>query len=182
MALFTRAQGTYHPNVNSHDSSPFVTVSMTNQTETPVSSNILSGDIDGQGATKNSPSPYILRIQSNRLHDDDSIYSAHEINKLLKHDLLDRVSEIGDNLAGIMFPDTAFGFLINDHFVENFYGSFLSNSGGLDSANFEDKMSTAIFLNRTIATIAHFLNTTGQVSLKPLHYFTTANSNKPLHS
>jgi hypothetical protein len=183
MALITRAQG-YPPDVDSCDSSPFVTVSMTNQTETRVSSSMLSGDrdFDGQtakGAAAKIPS-YTLRIQSNRFHDDDSIYSAHEIKKLLKQDLFNRVTEIGDNLAGVMFPDTAFGFPINDQFVENFYGSFLSDSGGLDSANFEDEISTAIYLNRTIATIAHFLNATGQVSLKPLRYFTAANSKKPL--
>ena len=97
-----------------------------------------------------------------------------EIKRLVKRDLLNRVTEIGENLAGIMFPDTAFGFPINDQFVQNFYGSFLSTCG-VDSANFDDEISTATFLNGMISTVAHFLDATGQVPLKHLRYFTAAN-------
>jgi hypothetical protein len=152
---------------------------MTDQTETPVSEssigpNLLSGDVDA------AKKVYTIRIQSNRFHDDDGSYSAHEINKLIKRDLSRRATEAAKDLPGIIFPDTAFGFPINDQFVQNFYGSFLSNFGVLDPTNFGDETKTATFLNRMISTIAHFLDATEKVSLKPLRYFTAANSNKPL--
>jgi hypothetical protein len=106
MGPFALAQGLHY------DSSPFVTVS-TNSTETPVSSlnSMLSEDIDEttKGAAKNAP--YTLQIQSKRFYDDDSAFSAHKIKKLLKHDLFDRITEIGVNLAGTMFPDSALDFL-----------------------------------------------------------------------
>lgn len=154
--------------VDSQDASPFVSVteSMTDQTETPVS-------ITTENAT------YALRIQSNRFHDDNTLYSSHQLKKLIKRDLSNRVAQIGADIAGIMFPDTAFGFPINDQFLHNFYESFLS-SEGFDPANFNDEERTAAFLNRMISTVAHFLDATKQVSFKPLRYFTSANSNIPL--
>ena len=124
MAPFTRAQASakgqhsYHEVDRQSDTSPFVTISMTDQTETTESSpNILSEDTNrtAEDATKNAP--YTIRIQSNRFHDDNSAYSSHEIKKLIRRDLFNRVTEVGENLAGIMFPDTAFGFPINDQFV-----------------------------------------------------------------
>lgn len=187
MPPLTRAR--YHDRADSQNNiSPLRSISMP---ETPVSessqaigSNLFSssGDFDDE-ITKpedGAKSVYPIRIQSFRLHDDKGDYSSHELKKLVRRDLMNRVTEIGESLAGTMFPDTAFGFPINDQFVENFYGSFLSNSGNLDPANLYNDANTATFLNRMISTIAYFLNATKQVSLKPLRYFTAANSNKPL--
>jgi len=166
-------------------SSPFVIVgnmgtpvlSGTPVSGTPASGTpVLSGDIDE--TTKGAP--YTLRIQSNRLFDDNSTYTATDIKKLLDRDLFNRVTEMGENLPGILFPDIAFGFSINDQFIDRFHGSFLSKQGNFDLANFKDEISTATFLNRTISTIAHFFHATGQIPLKPLRYFSAANSNKSL--
>jgi len=123
---------------------------------------------------------YQIRTQSSYFHDDDSAFSAHQLNQHLAHDLRDRVTQVGENLAGLIFPDVAFGFPINDQFVGNFYGSFISPGGILNPVNFNDDSSTAVFLNRMISTIAGYLDATKQVSLKPLRYFTAVHSAKPL--
>lgn len=142
-------------------SSPFVTVGTMGTpvlSGTPLSGTpVLSGDIDE--TTKGAR--YTLRIQSNHLFYDNSAYTASDIKKLLDRDLVNRVTEMGENLPGILFPDIAFGFSINDQFIDRFHGSFLSEEGNFDLANFNDEISTATFLNRTISTIAHFFDATG---------------------
>jgi hypothetical protein len=179
--MFSQAYGFDSPD----DNSPFVSVSVSSQTESPdqmqspvlsLNQNMISRDIRGMAKI----TPYTLRLQSNRFFDDRSAYSQDEIKKLLMRDLMDRITEANQSLAEFMFPDTVFGFPVNHHFLKNFYNSFLSASGALDPANFVDEESTAIFLNRTISTIAHFLDATKQVSLKPLRYFSAAYSNKPM--
>ena len=76
---------------------------MTVQTETTESSlNVLSEDTNrtAEDATKNAP--YTIWIQSNHFHDDNSAYSLLEIKKLIRRDLFNLVTEVGENLAGIV--------------------------------------------------------------------------------
>jgi protein kinase-like protein len=149
--------------------------------DTNESSISLSGDLERQMVNTNLlPCQYEIRTQSSYFHDDTTVFSAAQLIQLLKNDLTDRVTQVGDNIAGIMFPDSVFGFPINDQFMENFYGSFLTSGGILDPKNFYDDKTTAVFLNRMISTISHFLNATGQVSLKPLRYFSAVHSSQPL--
>ena len=123
---------------------------------------------------------YAVRIQSGRFHDDDSWVGAVEMNRLLTNDLVGRITEVGDGIAADLFPDEAFGFPINDQFVKNFCGSFISSGKLFDPDNFETEQKTAIFLNRMVATIAHFLKSTKKTSLVPLRYFTDAHSKIPV--
>jgi hypothetical protein len=150
----------------------------TNTDESNISLPTISGDF--QGFINLLPYQYEIRTQSSYLHDDGSVFEAHEINQLLEKDLTNRITQVGENLAGLMFPDVAFGFPINDQFVAEFHGTFISPGGILDQHNFNDDDSTAVFLNRMISTIAHFLDATNQISLKPLRYFTSINSTKAL--
>ena len=121
-----------------------------------------------------------IRTQSSYLHDDTSPFAAPKLNDLLKKDLHHRVTQSGESLAQSMFPDSAFGFPINNQFVENFYVTLLSSGGLLDQKNFTNDKTTSVYLNRMISTIAHFLDATKQVSLTPLRYFTALHSTKPL--
>ena len=157
-----------------HTSGP----SYSDRIDTNGSSISFSGDLERQMV--NTPCQYEIRTQSSYFHDDTTVFSAAQLVELLKNDLTNRVTQVGDNIAGIMFPDSVFGFPINDQFMENFYGSFLTSGGILDPKNFHDDKTTAVFLNRIISTISHFLNATGQVSLKPLRYFTAVHSSQPL--
>lgn len=190
MAPFTRGQAsqTRMARADSQDdASPFVSVSTTDQTETPdelqtpASADALSRDIYLAAKITTPNSPYTLRVQSCRFYDDQSPFFSQEIKDVIKRDLFNRVTEANEGLlAEIMFPDHAFGFPVNTLFIMNFYNSFLSDSGSLDPANFGDEESTVVFLNRTISTITHFLDATKQVSLKPLRYFSSAHSKKPM--
>ena len=152
----------------------------TNTNESNISLQTISGDIEGFNTTNLLPCQYAIRTQSSYLHDDRSVFEAHQINQLLANDLTNRVTQVGENLAGLLFPDIAFGFPINDQFVAEFHGSFISPGGILDQQNFHDDNSTAVFLNRMISTIGHFLDATNQTSLKPLRYFTSVSSTKAL--
>ena len=160
-------------------------ISMRNTNESNTFSYTVSGDGESRLANTTNLLPEAcqlsIRTQSSYLHDDGSVFEAQQLNQLLAKDLNNRITEVGENLAGVMFPDVAFSFPINDQFVENFYGSFISSGGILDENNFQDDHSTAVFLNRMISTIAHFLDATGQVSLKPLRYFSSVHSTKALH-
>jgi Fungal protein kinase len=173
-------QGQYHTNLDcQNNTSQFVIVS---GIDAP-SFNASSEDIETQMAKDTTPAlpcQYAIRTQSSYLHDDESTFHAHDINRLLAHDLTNRITQVGESIAGLMFPDSAFGFPINDQFVGNFYGSFVSPGGILDPQDFPNDSTTAVFLNRMISTIAHFLDATEQVSLKPLRYFTAVHSTKVL--
>ena len=187
MAYFTETQATG----SQDDSSPFLSLSLTgqtSQTDTPdqmqsqisLDQNMLSRDIRGMPAISQI-TPYTLRLQSNRFFDDLTPLTRAEIQNLLNRDLSNRVTEVSKSIAEFMFPDTAFGFPINYTFVKNFHSSFLSNAGEFDPLNFRcDEESIAVFLNRMISTMASFLDSTKQVSLKPLRYFTAAHSKTPL--
>jgi hypothetical protein len=156
-------------------------MSVRNTNESNISPYTISGDVERRMTnTPNLSSQFAIRTQSGYLHDDGSVFDAQRVNELLANDLTNRITRVGESIAGILFPDVAFGFPINDQFVGNFYGSFLSSGGILNSENFYDDKSTAVFLNRMISTIAHFLDATGQVSIKPLRYFTAIHSTKPL--
>lgn len=163
-------EGLYHLDTNSQNASPFVTVNNTNESERVKKTTL-------------QPLPhsqYTVRTQSSYFHDDESVFTAQDLDQHLVDDLASRVTMVGESLAGHIFPDTAFGFPINDQFVGNFYGSFLSPGGILDKQNIQDEKTTAVFLNRMISTIAHFLEATNQTSLKPLRYFTAIHSTKPV--
>jgi hypothetical protein len=186
MALFTQAQAQGYIIDNQDDISPFVSVGNTPdniQSPAPASAsslnlNMLSGEFAKDATPK---SPYVLRLQSNRLHDNRSSISSDELKLLLKRDLNDRLTEMKPNLlAESLFPDEAFGFPVNEKFIENFYNSFLTNAGDLNEANFQNEDYAATFLNRMISTITHFLNSTKKITFKPLRYFSSAYSSKPL--
>jgi hypothetical protein len=128
-----------------------------------------------------TPQPvYDMRTQSIRLHNDNSTINAVDINRLLERDLTGRITQVSENLAESLFPDEAFGFAINNQFLANFDGSFISAGGFLTPSNFSDESHTALFLNRMISTITLALHAMGQTSITPLRYFTAIHSNKPL--
>ena len=126
------------------------------------------------------PTNYILRAQSSRLHDDNAPLTCNQVDALLQRDVDDRIMEVGDGIAADLFPDDIFGFPINDQFVKNFCGSFISTGKLFDSSNFKSELLTATFLNRMVTTIAQFLHSTKKTSLKPLRYFTSIHSDKAL--
>jgi Fungal protein kinase len=133
--------------------------------------------------TESQSSQYQHRAQSSRFCDDKESYNVQEINKLLAQDLIGRKTLVGESIAGILFPDTAFGFPVNDQFIHNFVDLFLTGAGILPCGNFGSEKTTCIFLNRIIATITNFLHATGEPSLqhfKPLRYFTSIQSNTPI--
>jgi Fungal protein kinase len=163
------------------DISPFISVG--NQTDTPdnIQTPASVSAISSGGAVLGNL-PYALRIQSNHFYDDNSVHEADQIISLLQRDLFNRVTRVKEGLlVESMFPDEAFGFPINEKFVENFYNVFLNNYGSLDPTNFKSEKITEVFLNRMISTIADFLNATKQLpTFKPLRYFTSAYSDTPL--
>ena len=133
-------------------------------------------------ATESGTSKYEYRVQSSCFCDDED-YDVKEIDELLVRNLDGRITQVGERLAGTLFPDTAFGFPINDQFLSNFFGSFLSTAGLLDSTNFADDKTTCTFLNRMISTIDDFLQKTNEPDLKkfrPLRYFSALHSTKPV--
>lgn len=144
---------------------------------TPAASLAVS-DATGNGNTP--PTCFAFRIQSGRLHDDDSFLTILEMDHLLTSDLLGRITEVGDGIAAELFPDSAFGFPINDQLVKNFCGSFISSSKLIDPNNFKTEEETAIFLNRMTTTIAEFLRSTGKTSLVPLRYFSDRQASTPM--
>ena len=123
---------------------------------------------------------YQLCIQSIRFDDTIPISDGEELRKLLKHNLHSHVSLASENLAYKIFPDHAFGFSINDQFVENFHGIFLTTAGTFDQDHFASDEATAYFLNRVITTLACFLHEAGQGQIKPLRYFTVLHASKPI--
>ena len=132
-------------------------------------------------ATENTAHPnFAVRIQSGRFHDDESLVGADEMNRLLAIDLSRRITEVGDGIAADLFPDEAFGFPINDQFVKNFCGSFISSGKLFDPDNFKTDSETSVFLNRMVTTIALFLSSTRKTSLIPLRYFTAIQSRTPI--
>jgi protein kinase-like protein len=132
--------------------------------------------------TENTIQPnYVLRTQSSHLYDDNTLVDVSKVHGFLKCDLHDRIMEVGDGFAAELFPDEAFGFPINDHFVKNFCGTFISLGKLFDPSNFVDESGTATFLNRMITTIACFLDSTKKTTLKPLRYFSDRHANTPMH-
>jgi hypothetical protein len=93
-------------------------------------------------ASSVSSSNYVVRTQSTRYHDDESEFDPDELRKLLGRDLTGRTTEVGDGFAACQWPDDAFGFAINEQFVRNFIGSFLSPGALLDKANFRTDAET----------------------------------------
>ena len=134
----------------------------------------------GAATKKHIPTDFILRTQSSHFHDDNTILSVDDINRLLLRDVHDRIMEVGDGIAAELFPDETFGFPINDQFVKNFCGSIISTSKLFDSANFKNEVATATFLNRMITTVGKFLSSTKKTSLEPLRHFTSVHSTSPL--
>lgn len=149
------------------DSKPYMTVTSTDFEETPP-----IGD---------NPHPsYVSRIQSRRLHDDDSVIPSPELIQILASDLRNRVIQVSNYIVDALFPDEAFGFPITASFLRNFDSAFLAKDGCIDASNFSNEATTSMFLNRMITTIALFLQSTGQSILQPLRYFSSLQSQKPL--
>jgi Fungal protein kinase len=104
---------------------------------------------------------------------DDSIVNVPKLNTLLQHDVQDCIMEVGDGITGDLFPENTFSFPINDQFVKNLCGSFISTGKLFDTSNFKNEVMTALFLNQMVTTIAHFLCSMKKTLLKPLCYFTS---------
>jgi hypothetical protein len=140
---------TAHPNVLSSQSeqfsSPYVSVS---------------------GNKSELPAKYKYRVQSSRFCEDGDHYNEKEIDTLVLRNLDEHVTQVSEILAANLFPDTAFGFPINDQFLSNFFGSFLSSAGLLIPMNFATEKSTCVFLNQMIATIDAFLQATKEPDLE----------------
>jgi hypothetical protein len=121
---------TAHPNVFSSQSeqfsSPYVSVS---------------------GNESELPAKYEYHVQSSCFCEDDNHYDEKEIDTLVLRNPHERVTQVGEILAANLFSDTAFGFPINDQFLSNFFGSFLSSAGLFIPTNFATEKSTCVFLN-----------------------------------
>jgi Fungal protein kinase len=87
---------------------------------------------------------------------------------------------LGISITADLFPDEAFSFPINNQFVKNFCGSFITPGKLFDPENFTTASGTSIFLNQMITTIADFQRSTGMTSFVPLRYFTDAHSRTPM--
>ena len=72
------------------------------------------------------PTNYILWTQSSHLYNDTSVVGIPELNTLFQSDVQDCIMEVGDGIAANLFPDETFSFPINNQFVKNFCGSFIS--------------------------------------------------------
>jgi hypothetical protein len=161
-----RSDDDQSPSVPAHGkSTPFVVVANPEQVKTPL--------------CDNHPF-YATRIQSHRFHDDNSIIPSRDLYNLLERDLDRRVITVNSYIADTLFPDRAFGFPITASFVMNFTSAFVSPDASLNKANFSSETATTTFLNRIITTIAQFLKQSGQSKLRPLRYFTSVHSQKPL--
>jgi hypothetical protein len=57
---------------------------------------------------------YKYHVQSSRFCEDDDYYNDKEIDTLVLCNLDEHVTQVGEILAANLFPDTAFGFPIND--------------------------------------------------------------------
>jgi hypothetical protein len=112
---------------------------------------------------------YELRTQSNLVTDEIFDFRQHDINRLLVRDLAGRTMRASDAFVESLFPDTAFGFPINNEFMKTFRGSLLTANDEIDSGNFESESSTSNFLNTMVSTIASF-----KQHLIPLRYFSSA--------
>lgn len=126
---------------------------------------------------------YEYRVQSSRFCEDNFHYDDKEIDALVVRNMGGRVTQVGERLAAALFPDTAFGFPINDDFLLNFFGSFLSSIGLLGPGNFASERSTCVFLNKMITTIDAFLQATKEPELtnfRPLRYFTSLHATTPI--
>ena len=163
---------TQSSSISPSDSSPFTTVHSSKSERLQSLSEFVS-----QAAA--SQTEYCT--QSNLFCCDDGIFQAREIDIVLGRDLIDRVTDAGENFAGTLFPDVAFGFPINDQFIQNCYGPLLSPFGLLNIKYFHDDRSTCLFLNRIISTVQRFLrNATPSVNIQPLRYFTAHHSMRPV--
>lgn len=123
---------------------------------------------------------YELRTQSNLITSELFDFRKDEINKLLFRDLKGRVMQVSDAFVETLFPDTAFGFPINNLFLRNFRGSLISTNDRIEIHHFQNESSTSNFLNTMVSTIATFLASTKKSSLKPLRYFSSRFSSIPL--
>ena len=115
---------------------------------------------------ESNASKYKYHVQSSRFCKDNNYYDEKEIDALALRNLDGRVTQVNKILATTLFPDTAFGFPINDQFLPNFFRSFLSSTGLLDPVDFASEASTCAFLNRMIATINAFLQATKEPNLE----------------
>jgi hypothetical protein len=123
---------------------------------------------------------YELRTQSNLVTSELFDFRQEEINQLLFRDLKGRATQVSDAFVETLFPDTAFGFPINNLFIRNFRGSLISTNDCIDICHFQNESSTSNFLNTMISTIATFLASTKKSSLRPLRYFSSRFSSIPL--
>ena len=96
---------------------------------------------------ESNASKYKYHVQSSHFCKDNDHYDEKKIDALVLRNLDGHVTQVNKILATILFPDTAFGFPINDQFFSNIFWSFLSSTGLLDPADFASEASTCMFLN-----------------------------------
>lgn len=121
---------------------------------------------------------YELRTQSNLVTDAVFDFQGDEINQLLGRDLQGRVMRVSDAFVESLFPDSAFGFPINNLFIKNFRGTLITANDCIDMTRFRSESSTTSFLNTMVSTIVRVLPPTSP--LKPLRYFSHRFSTLPL--
>jgi len=125
--------------------------------------------------TQSSSPQYAYRTQSEFFCTDPGRYQADHLNRLLNSDVHKRVTYVGENISSHLFPDRAFGFVLNVEFQEAFINTFLADDATFDMKNFTSgEAQCASFLNRTISTVSSFIRATDEPSLKdfrPRRYF-----------
>ena len=74
----------------------------------------ISGNESKLPVMKSNASKYKYCVQSSCFCEDNDHYNEKEIDALVLRNLDGRVTQVNEILATTLFPDTAFGFLIND--------------------------------------------------------------------
>ena len=125
--------------------------------------------------TQTSSSQYVYRTQTGFFCTDVNRYEADHLNRLLSTDVQRRVTYVGENISSYLFPDKAFGFVLNVDFQQAFINTFLAQNSTFDMKNFTSgETKCANYLNQMISTITSFIQATGEPTLKafkPLRYF-----------
>ena len=81
----------------------------------------ISGNESKLPVMESNASKYKYCVQSSCFCEDNDHYNEKEIDALVLHNLDGRVTQVNEILATTLFPDTAFGFPINDQFLSNFF-------------------------------------------------------------
>lgn len=152
---------------------------------TSISATRTSGPPDSSAQRITYPiSKYEFRNQSSRLFGDPDSYNTPDDNNGLLRDFAGRATVVSEMFIASLFTDADFGFSINEAFLKNSTGLFLTKDALINSDNFIDDEGASVFLNRMISTIADFFQSTDDRPflnyIKPLRYFTALYANSPV--